>query len=236
MESADGCSDFIIIPVTINALPLVVAGADQTVCDGVAVSLNGAGASTYAWDNGVIDGVPFIQAVGTTTYTVIGTDANGCQNTDQVDVTVNPLPVVNAGLDQTLCVGPMITLSASGANAYVWDNGVFDGVPFAQGVGTITYTVIGTDLNGCQNTDQVDVTVNPLPVVDAGMDQTMCDGPLVTLSGSGANSYVWDNGVFDGVPFVQGVGTVNYTVIGTDLNGCQNTCLLYTPPSPRDRG
>ena len=121
VESADGCSDFIIIPVTINALPLVVAGADQTVCDGVAVSLNGAGASTYAWDNGVIDGVPFIQAVGTTTYTVIGTDANGCQNTDQVDVTVNPLPVVNAGLDQTLCVGPMITLSASGANAYVWD-------------------------------------------------------------------------------------------------------------------
>ncbi len=232
VESADGCSDFIIIPVTINALPLVVAGADQTVCDGVAVSLNGAGASTYAWDNGVIDGVPFIQAVGTTTYTVIGTDANGCQNTDQVDVTVNPLPVVNAGLDQTLCVGPMITLSASGANAYVWDNGVFDGVPFAQGVGTITYTVIGTDLNGCQNTDQVDVTVNPLPVVDAGMDQTMCDGPLVTLSGSGANSYVWDNGVFDGVPFVQGVGTVNYTVIGTDLNGCQNTDQVNVTINP----
>jgi trimeric autotransporter adhesin len=223
VESADGCSDLIVIPVTINALPIVVAGVDQIVCDGAAVTLPGAGASIYNWDNGVTNGVPFVQPVGTITYTVIGTDANGCQNTDQVDITLNPLPNVNAGLDQTLCVGPMITLNASGANGYVWDNGVINGVPFAQGAGTVTYNVMGTDLNGCQNTDQVDVIVNPLPIVNAGIDQTLCDGPLVTLSGSGANSYAWDNSVINGVPFAQGVGTINYTVIGTDVNGCQNT-------------
>ena len=44
-----------------------------------------------------------------------------------------------------------------------------DGVAFTPAVGTITYTVTGTDANGCVNTDQVDVTVNPLPVVDAGV-------------------------------------------------------------------
>ncbi len=232
VESADGCSDLIVIPVTINALPIVVAGVDQIVCDGAAVTLAGAGASIYNWDNGVTNGVPFAQPVGTITYTVIGTDANGCQNTDQVDITVNPLPNVNAGLDQTLCVGPMITLNASGANGYVWDNGVINGVPFAQGPGTVTYNVMGTDLNGCQNTDQVDVIVNPLPIVNAGIDQTLCDGPLVTLSGSGANSYAWDNGVINGVPFAQGVGTINYTVIGTDVNGCQNTDQVNVTVNP----
>lgn len=223
VESADGCSDNIIIPVTINALPIVVAGIDQTVCAGTAVTLSGAGAIGYIWDNGVVDGVPFIPSVGTVTYTVIGTDINGCQNSDQVEVTVNPLPNVNAGLDQMLCEGLMVTLNGAGAIGYVWDNGVVDGVPFLQAVGTVTYKVTGTDANGCENTDEVDVTINPLPIVNAGLDQTFCEGPAVILTGAGATNYIWDNGVVDGVPFVQAVGTVTYTVVGTDANGCQNT-------------
>ena len=79
--------------------------SDQTVCEGTQVTLIGSGATTYAWDNGITDGLAFTPAVGTITYTVTGTDANGCVNTDQVDVTVNPLPVVNAGADQTVCEG-----------------------------------------------------------------------------------------------------------------------------------
>ena len=66
---------------------------------------------------------------------------------------------------------------------------------------TNTYTVTGTDGNGCENSDQVDVTVNPLPTVGAGADQTVCEGDPVTVSGTGASSYTWDNGVSDGVAF-----------------------------------
>ena len=44
-----------------------------------------------------------------TTYTVTGTDASGCQNTDQVTVTVNALPTVSAGADQTVCFGDNVT-------------------------------------------------------------------------------------------------------------------------------
>ena len=228
VESADGCGDSITIPVTINGLPAVVAGPDQTVCDGESVTLSGAGAVSYVWDNGVTDGVPFTPVLGTTTYTVTGTDANGCVNTDQVDVIVNPLPVVDAGADQTVCDGESVTLNGAGASVHVWDNGVMDGVPFVPAVGTTTYTVTGTDANGCVNTDQVDVLVNPLPAVDAGSDQTVCEGDMVTLTGtgiagSGAGTYVWDNGITNGVPFMPAVGTTTYTVTGTDLNGCVNT-------------
>ncbi len=223
VESTDGCTDSIVIPVTINDLPVVVAGVDQEVCEGVAVTLNGAGAVNYAWDNGVTDGVPFVQAPGVVTYTVTGTDANGCENTDQVDVTVNALPIVNAGADQEVCEGVAVTLNGAGAVNYAWNYGVVDGVPFVQVPGTATYTVTGTDANGCQNTDQVDVTVNPLPIVNAGADQEVCEGVAVTLNGSGALNYAWDNGATDGVPFVQAPGTITYTVIGTDANGCQDT-------------
>ncbi|PHR35342.1 MAG: hypothetical protein COA38_02355 [Fluviicola sp.] len=232
VQSADGCVDSISIPVTVNALPLVVAGIDQTVCDGVPVTLNGSGATSYVWDNGVTDGISFISAVGTVTYSVIGTDGNGCSNTDQVDVTVDPLPVVSAGADQAVCDGASVTLNGSGATSYVWDNGVIDGVSFIQVVGTITYSVVGTDANGCTNTDQVEVTVNPLPVIDAGTDQAVCDGVSVTLSGSGGISYVWSNGVMDGISFIPAVGTTTYSVIGTDANGCSNTDQVDVTVNP----
>ncbi|HNR86246.1 MAG TPA: gliding motility-associated C-terminal domain-containing protein, partial [Taishania sp.] len=80
--------------VTINALPNVSAGADQTVCAGTQVVVTGSGAQTYVWDNGVVNGTPFTPT-DTTTYTVIGTDNNGCKNTDQMIVTVIPIPVMD---------------------------------------------------------------------------------------------------------------------------------------------
>lgn len=220
---ANGCVNTDQVDVTVNPLPIVNAGSDQVVCEGTSVTLSGSGAVSYAWDNGVVDGNSFVPAVGTMTYTVIGTDANGCTNTDQVDVTVNPLPVVNAGADQTACQGSAVTLTATGVQTYAWDNGVTNGVPFGQPVGTMTYTVVGTDANGCSNSDQVDVTVFALPAVDGGPDVAVCEGTQVTLSGTGANSYVWDNGVTNGVPFTQAVGSMTYTVIGTDLNGCSSS-------------
>lgn len=209
-----------------NLLPPVAAGNDVVVCDGASVTLNGSGATSYTWSGGITNGVPFNQAVGTQNYTVTGTDANGCTNTDVVTVTVNPLPNVNAGLDQVLCAGNAITLNGAGASNYAWNNGVSNGVPFNQGVGTTTYTVTGTDANGCVNTDQVNATVYALPNVSAGVDQAVCDGEAVVLQGSGAVTYTWDNGVTNAVSFVPAVGTVNYTVTGTDANGCVNTDVV----------
>lgn len=74
------------------------------------------------------------------------------------NLVIHSLPTVNAGADQLICSGESTTLSGSGALSYVWDNGVTDGVPFTP-VANNTYTVIGTDANGCSNTDQVSVLV-----------------------------------------------------------------------------
>lgn len=221
--SADGCSSTITHPVTVNPTPVVVAGVDQTVCEGTAVTLSGAGAVSYTWDNGITNGVAFTPAVGMIIYTVTGTNASNCESTDQVTVTVNPLPIVNAGLNQTLCFGEQVTLSGAGATIYTWDNGISDGVAFTPAVGTVVYTVTGTDANGCESTDQVQVSVNPLPNVGAGVDQVVCSGEQVTLNGSGASTYTWDNGITNGIAFTPAVGTVVYTVTGTDANGCEAT-------------
>ena len=79
----------------------------------VAYDLFNVNSVTYAWDSGVTDGIAFTPTT-TATYTVTGTDANGCTATDAVDVTVNALPTVDAGTDQTVCSGTAVTLTASG--------------------------------------------------------------------------------------------------------------------------
>jgi hypothetical protein len=216
---ANGCTNTAQTTVTVNALPTVTATANQTVCSGTIVNLMGGGASTYAWNNGVFNGVAF-PANATTTYTVTGTDANGCTNTSQTTLTVNALPSVTATANQAVCAGTSVTISGSGTLSYAWNNGVQNGVAFTPNA-TTTYTVTGTDANGCSNTAQTTVTVNPLPAVSGGTNQAICSGAAITLSGSGASSYTWNNNVQNGVSFTPNA-TQTYTVTGIDNNGCSN--------------
>ena len=206
--------------VTINALPVVSAGTDVTVCSGTSATLAGSGATNYTWTNSVTNNTAFVPA-STATYTVTGTDANGCSNTDNVLVTVNALPTVNGGTDQTICVGAQVALTATGANTYNWTNGVSNGVSFAPST-TTSYVVTGTDANSCSNNDTVVVNVNALPLVNAGNDVVICFGDSVTLSGNGAVTYTWNNGISNGTAFAVAT-TTTYTVTGTDANGCINT-------------
>lgn len=235
---ANGCPGTDNMTVSVNANPTIDAGPDLTICAGSSITLTGSGAINYTWDNGATDGITFIPLTSEL-FTVTGTDANGCTNTDQINVTVNPLPTVNAGLDQTVCEGTSVTLSGSGASTYSWDNGISDNSAFVPS-STLTYTVTGTDINGCINTDNVIVTFNPLPLTNAGTDVIVCDGTGITLSGSGAATYSWNNGVTQGSAFNSAVGTVTYTVTGTSAAGCvasDNVDVTVNPnPTPSIQG
>ena len=76
-----------------------------------------------------------------------------------------------------------------------------------------TYTVTGTDANGCTGTDDVVVTVNPSPTVDLGVDVAICDGTTQTLdAGSGASNYLWSTGATTQTIDVTTSGTYSVTV------------------------
>ena len=195
-----GCTDTSNVKViTTYSLPSVNAGIDQTVCTGTSISLSATGGVSYTWNNGVNNSVVFTPTA-TQTYTVTGVDANGCTNTDQVLVTVNALPTVDAGINQTVCAGSSVVLSGSGAASYTWNNGVTNSVAFLSTT-TQTYTVTGIDANGCSNTDQVLVTVNALPNIYAGNDQSVCFGTMISLTAFGGNTNTWTNGVTNSTPF-----------------------------------
>ncbi len=167
------CPDMATVPVTVNALPTVGAGTDASICQGASTTLTGTGADTYNWDNGLGAGATHSPSPSTTTtYTVTGTvTATGCQNTDQVTVTVTPLD--NAGFaysSNTLCTGggnetPTVstaggTFSSSPAGLVInTSTGEIDMTSSADGTYTVTYTTAGT----CPNASNQNLTITAAP-------------------------------------------------------------------------
>lgn len=215
--TTNGCEQTAIISIPTNALPIVNAGPDQSICSGASTSVNPSGASTYVWSGGITSGTTFTPTQ-TTTYIVTGTDANGCENTAELTITLTSSPQVEAGNPILICEGESVVLQATGSSNYQWDNGVLDGIPFTPAA-TSTYTVTAGTGIGCSSTDEVTVTVMPNPIVNAGIDFSICNSDPITLNASGAATYVWDNGASQGVPFTI-AQTTTFSVIGTSVNGC----------------
>jgi len=82
-----------------------------------------------------------------------------CQNSTLVDVTVRPLPNVNAGNNVGLCPGTSTTLQASGANSYSWAGLGSGNTVTVSPAQTTTYTVTGFSIYGCSADDSVVVSV-----------------------------------------------------------------------------
>lgn len=231
----NSCVDFQSSPVTVNALPAVTATAtNAAICNGTSTTLNAGGASSYVWDNSLGSVTsPSVAPTANTTYTVTGTDANGCVNTASVSITVNALPTVTASTtNATICSGTSTTLNAGGATTYSWDNSAGTSAsPSVSPTTNTTYTVTGTDGNGCTNTASVSITVNP--VVDATFSYS--SGTICTSS-SNITPTATNAGTFSaspaGIVFVStGTGEIDvassttgtYTITNVTSGACPDT-------------
>lgn len=247
VTDANSCVNTDTITVTVNPLPIANAGPDVSICLNANTTLNASGGVSYSWlpvaglSSAVIPN-PVASPATTTTYTVSVTDNNNCVNTDSMTVTVNPAPLANAGTDVAICIGNNTQLNASGGISYVWTpaSGLSNANipnPVAAPATTSTYTVTVTDANSCTATDAVIVTVNPLPLVNAGNNISICTGDSTRLSASGASSYVWTPAVALSNPNIANpvatpLATSTYTVTGTDANACVNSAHLVITVNP----
>ncbi|MGV3631067.1 MAG: PKD domain-containing protein [Bacteroidota bacterium] len=207
-----GCvSDTVRFNFTVNSIPTVSAGADRQVCEGFPITMSGTGsAATYTWDNGITNGVPFTPSAGSYIYTVTGT-TNGCSAQDQATVTINPAPIVNAGVDRIVCVGSQAVLTASGAPTLSWNNGVSNNVPFVPFIEG-DYVVTGVSPNGCTSTDTLVLTLEDLPIPSFTSNVNMGCIPTTVIFNSSATSNLCVYSFSD----------------GTIENGCDNVAHTFT--------
>lgn len=241
VTDSNSCVDTATVTIIVDSLPTIDAGPDTVLCIGDSIQLNATGGTSYVWTpNTAISDTsisnPIVFPTVTTTYYVLGTDSNGCENLDSVVVTVNPLPSILTSNDTAICLGDCAQLSASGGSSYTWtpgatlsDSTIFN--PVACPTINTTYLVTVTDSNSCTDTASVNVDINPLPVIDAGPDLWLCSGDSIQLNATGGINYSWtpSSGLSDTTianPWAFPTDTSNYIVTGTDTNGCSNTDTL----------
>ncbi|MBI4649582.1 MAG: fibronectin type III domain-containing protein, partial [Bacteroidia bacterium] len=212
-----GCSSTDNINITVHPNPTVNLGANQDVCINDTIILDALVGFTYNWSDGSSNQTFNVTAQGS--YSVTITDGNTCTDRDTVAFTYHN-PIVDLGPDQDECQGTTIQLDAGGGYSYQWSNTLTSQSIDVNSTGFYSVTI--TDGNGCTDRDSINVSINANPVVNLGNDTSICAGTSLTLSGNGAVSYAWDNGVTNGVAFTP-VATTTYTVTGTDASGCTNT-------------
>ncbi len=248
-----GCTDVDMVTITVNALPAVTASSSNaSICAGGMITLTGAGASTYNWQPVNQNGTSITDTPASSmTYTVTGTDANGCENTAMVSVTVDPLPTISVTGNSIICPGDTITLTGNGGVTYAWQPGGQSTASITETPGaSTTYTVTGTDANGCSNTATHVVTVDTPPATPT----ILVAGTTFTSSVTGA-SYQW---FLNGNPIPGATGqshvvtqTGVYTVEVYSANGCgsgqsagmndplgtidvTNVTVIHATPNPND--
>jgi gliding motility-associated-like protein len=219
--------------ITISPLPVADAGADQTICSGGSVTLAGilsGSATTGTWSGGAGTFTPDAftmnasytpsaaeAASGSVTLTLTTNDPVGpcVADSDVMTITINPGPQVSAGPDQTICIGSDVILAGTiggTASSAIWTGGTGTFLPDAAtpgatyspsaaeaAAGTVTLTFTTDDPVGpCSSVnDQVVITINALPVANAGTSQSVCSGSPITLNGSvsgSASSGSWSGG------------------------------------------
>lgn len=186
-DTVAGCNAFDTLVATVNDLPIVSAGNDTIACSGVATQLNASGAVSYVWspstglDNANISN-PFATLTADTVYTVTGTDANNCVNSDSIAISIIEIPVADFSALSD-CAGKPISFTNNSTPAnlnYSWNFGNGNNSAqenpieiFQQG-GSYTVSLV-VDNGNCSDTSeqtllvfnqpQADFTASPLRVV-----------------------------------------------------------------------
>ncbi len=222
-----GCSasDDVILSAKIK--PIVNLGADRTLCEGNAATLNAGNiGSNFLWSDGSTNQT--IQATVDGRYEVTVTGTNNCSTTDDVVINIVNAPFKNFGNDVASCLTPTLDAGNAGSS-YLWSTNAATRAITANATGL--YIVQITNENNCITRDSVDVTVYPKPVVDLGNDVSICHLQSLELDAQNfGSSYFWSNNTVDRTLKVTQQGVYKVTVTNNfQCTGSDSIRVLVKP-------
>jgi hypothetical protein len=227
------------VKITVNPLPVIEAGATDTVCPRTPFQLTAqpvSGSATpfkYYWV-----GVDSLQTVTTTisnqtVFNAYAIDKNGCKsNTDSVTIVARPI-TLTIPADTGICLGASATLLATvknpkGAVTYNWQGIANTPAITVNPLKTTKYKISITDSFGCMLTDSVTIKVDTIKL-SLTPNKSICYGGQTTLTATAAGpignvTYNWLNtGLNTATITVSPLATTVYTVEATDSLGCKKT-------------
>ena len=148
-----GCVEITTTEVTAIYTTPTINVNSGAICIGDTFTIIPTGASTYT----IQGGNNVVNPISNSSYTVLGISTQGClSNMATSTVNVNKLPIMVSGTSNSIICGPLFqdsaTLTASGATSYTWSNGSNASSIVVSPSLTTTYSITGTDANGCSNT------------------------------------------------------------------------------------
>ncbi|HXU27976.1 MAG TPA: gliding motility-associated C-terminal domain-containing protein, partial [Bacteroidia bacterium] len=246
-DTITGCVNTDTVRVNVLKSPNVIVspGAPVTICPGQSATFTVSGAVSYTWSpttnlspsdssTSII-----VSPTVSTSYLVLGKDTNGCISGNYAEVIIPQDSIrVNSAV---ICLSNSVTLNASSiAISYTWSpatglSGTSGSSVIANPRNTTVYTISGTDAFGCSGVTTATVTVDSLPIISISKTPTItCSSQPAILTASGASTYTWSTGTVAVTNTVFPTTNTEYTVVGTDTNGCSNsaTQILLVNPLP----
>lgn len=256
--TANGCTEYDTVTISINPVPTAIANGNTPLCEGDTINLtaNTVAGATYAWTgpNGFTSAQqnPSINTVTTAMSGdyILEITLNGCFGYDTVNIIVNPTPTVNSNSNSPLCEGDTLnlTVNTTAGATYSWigplgfnsniQNPSINGVLIPN---TGNY-IVNVNLNGCINSDTTSVVVYPIPASNAGGNGPLCEGDTINLTANNVigATYSWTgpNGFNSNLqnPSINTVTTImsgDY-ILEVSLNGCSSfdTVNITVNPIP----
>lgn len=183
-------------------------------------------------------------------YRAVYSNSGGSVNTNPATLTVNS-PQLSGSLSATTTSGIALSYTASSTTAgttFIWSRAAIVGInnAAANGTGNINETLINTTSlpvnvtyvytltnNGCTNTQNVAVTVNPVPPANCTISNTSITSNF-NATAIPAGRYIWFNSSFDPGPLPSGTDPVTIYVTNGVITFTVNN-VPYTLIVPNSR-
>jgi len=190
ISTINKCYDSAYKTIIVHALPTVVITGPNTICRGDSVSLLASGTNNYIWtdqNNNIICSnctTVNVAPISNTTYQVIGYNEYGCSDIKTTNIKVIQPFAMSASQGDSICIGTQKTLSAKGADNYLWYpstslSSTNTAVTVAAPTVTTTYHVIGKDNYNCfADTANIKIVVGKPTPVYIGSDTVLSAGSI----------------------------------------------------------
>lgn len=237
VTSNNGCESVSSVQVVVHGTESsVVFSGDTQICIGESTTLtagiDGGTADSYLWSTGDHDASIFVAPNITTEYSVTVVSSFGCESIGTVSVVVNPLPIIIVDGDNSVCPSNSTTLTASGGISYLWSTGETSASILVSPLDDTEYIVIGTDEYGCSSEVAITVSVLTPSEINIIGENITCFGASTELTAQGGVSYLWSTGETTPVITVNPEINTEYSVVGTDSNGCTSEASIFIQVHP----